>query len=708
MTGDDLHENEAFEREPLLYRAVHWPLAAINTLFEFALRYWFGRPWILLVSAIPAVLAALIAMGTGVWLGFQSEAGASARITRQLQAAMTAKDYARQRICLKNLMQRSPKSPEYRFQYALLLREEGKDQAGQILLEELASEDGGFRPAHRMLADEAMTRYGKATAPAEKQSLRQAAIRHLVALGQDRGPQLDYRLGMLYAEDGQLALGELQLKQSAEAGFGAAQMMLSRLQLLHGDLKAASKLREDARKSLESYISNHPEDMEARIAWARCLLDGSEWDRFTQVVSELNAQETDADYRDRLGRLALAASQMQPLTSTATVQRAIAYTRVAFPLLLDRRPAALHLMELSSQGLTIPPEAMNEVRQWLDQAITQQDGDASLWGLRGTFAELAHDPAAAKDAFERAAQLDPNFLAELAAFHRRQKNSQQLADVDNRLMKHFETRLADKPDDPSARAALAECYADQGRWDMAKKILAGTDKSPQLRMAVAALSVREFDARLAANSSATPPTNEKETPAFPPYELLRTALENVPDYAPAIARLESELDREAAGGDVLERFLLEMLANSEHPATFHRLLGLRATELKDWPSATKYFEQAVRMVPNDAFMRNNLAYSLLQAGATEEQLRRADVLATEALQLAPEHPEILATRGEIRVRLKQYDKAVADLEKTVAVLPGRAHLYELLGKCYDGLGMTPLANVYREKAHKAQPQDPRD
>jgi Flp pilus assembly protein TadD len=198
-------------------------------------------------------------------------------------------------------------------------------------------------------------------------------------------------------------------------------------------------------------------------------------------------------------------------------------------------------------------------------------------------------------------------------------------------------------------------------------------------------------------------------PPAPPYELLRTSLQNVPDYGPALARLESQLEREtSAGVETLHRVLLEMLADGEQPGAIHRLLGLRASQQKDWPTAVQHFEQAVRLLPTDAFLHNNLAYSLLQAQPTSEQLRRAEVMATQALQMAPDHPEILATRGEIRVRLRQYDKAVADLEKAVAVPPPQAHLYELQAECYDKLGMLPLADVCRRKAQQARSQEQRD
>ncbi len=44
------------------------------------------------------------------------------------------------------------------------------------------------------------------------------------------------------------------------------------------------------------------------------------------------------------------------------------------------------------------------------------------------------------------------------------------------------------------------------------------------------------------------------------------------------------------------------------------------------------------------------------------------------------------------------------LDKTMPVLPRRAHLQFLLAECYDELGMKALANVCREKARQAESQ----
>ena len=92
-------------------------------------------------------------------------------------------------------------------------------------------------------------------------------------------------------------------------------------------------------------------------------------------------------------------------------------------------------------------------------------------------------------------------------------------------------------------------------------------------------------------------------------------------------------------------------------------------------------------------MRNNLAYPLFRTEPSNVQLRRAAILATEAL----EHPEILATRGAIRVGLNDYEASTTDLQKALESRPSRRELHALLAECYDALGMKSLAATHREK-----------
>jgi Flp pilus assembly protein TadD len=169
----------------------------------------------------------------------------------------------------------------------------------------------------------------------------------------------------------------------------------------------------------------------------------------------------------------------------------------------------------------------------------------------------------------------------------------------------------------------------------------------------------------------------------------------VPDFPPAVERLRDELFREStSGGKQLQQFLITMLADGEQPLAIHRLLGLDAAANGQWPEAIRHFEQVDLLCPNDPFTLNNLAYALLRRRTSGESLARANELVCRALESAAGHPELLATRGEIRARMGDDVGAVADLGSALEGLPGkRPELHDTLALCYRRLGME---KIYRE------------
>ncbi len=704
------------ERISVFHRVIHVPLVVLHAMRDFVRAYLFSRPWMLLPVSLPAFLAAVLAIGAATWIAAVPDRQVVARIERGLREAIVAEDLASRRVCLMALMQQNPKSAYYRFQYALLLSDEGDKQSSQALLGRLASSgDTGYSPAICLLAEQLLTRYGEATRASEKAELRGEAIRYLEAAGDDRGPLLDYRLGMLYAEDGRLALAELQLRRAADADYVVAQMVLSHMMLGGGQEAEAAEYREQARESLEVYIAKHPNDLEARIAWAQSLVDGGQWEELTRVLSGLQHLEVDASVQNRLGSLYLAASKAQSLTSPSAARRAVDYAQHSFSLLQDQKLGAWRLIELAGYHQAIPVKTVHEVRDWLRQACEEQPDDTALWLLRAQLAELIKDLPDAERSLVRAVRTDPRAGRELTSFYRRQGNAEKLAVVGPQAVEYFESCLAENPRGPLTRILLANVYADLQRWEQARELVSAADGVPDMRSALAEICIREFDATI--SSVPRPSADGRETSEsvaseqelleqlLPLHDLLETALRSVPHYRPAIDRLERELLIEVAEGrDVLRRRLLDMLADGEQPVVIHKLLGVRASQAKEWPTAMQHLEQAYRLQPEDAVLLNNLAYALLSAEVPRIHMRRAESLTNEALQLVPDHPEILATRGAIRVKLKKYKDAAVDLERALEVLEGRAHLHQLLADCYDQLGLEPLAEVHREKAKQADSQ----
>lgn len=82
---------------------------------------------------------------------------------------------------------------------------------------------------------------------------------------------------------------------------------------------------------------------------------------------------------------------------------------------------------------------------------------------------------------------------------------------------------------------------------------------------------------------------------------------------------------------------------------------------------------------------NNLAFCLIRSSGVEAA-EEAFTLVQEGLQQAPDHPALLATRGEILLRQGLVVRARADLERALDLNPGGVDVQTLLREIYEREG----------------------
>ncbi|MBI2477660.1 MAG: hypothetical protein HYV60_03135 [Planctomycetia bacterium] len=213
-------------------------------------------------------------------------------------------------------------------------------------------------------------------------------------------------------------------------------------------------------------------------------------------------------------------------------------------------------------------------------------------------------------------------------------------------------------------------------------------KSEQLHDALARLYITEHDQLNRAK--ATGDTLPRR------MELLRKALAYSPKNIDALSRLAMFAYQPGDEANTSRAILKQALARGEVPAAVHLALGTAAAAAKDWPAAKLHLEQANRLNQNAPVILNNLAW-VLASQAPPESLRALDLVNT-ALQIAPGHPEILATRGQILMRLERWPDSLTDLEAALQKFQDRANLHESLAVVYTKLGDSELAEVHRELA----------
>lgn len=140
-----------------------------------------------------------------------------------------------------------------------------------------------------------------------------------------------------------------------------------------------------------------------------------------------------------------------------------------------------------------------------------------------------------------------------------------------------------------------------------------------------------------------------------------------------IANLELKNYKKAAG--VLKDGL-EFVLDNPNRLDFYSLLGDAYFQMKVYDKSDHYFEEALKINPDNTHVLNNYAYYL---SLRAERLDRAEKLSKRANELRPNERSYLDTYGWILFRQKKYAEAEGYLKKAAAMGPKNPTILEHYG-----------------------------
>ncbi|QCI80062.1 tetratricopeptide repeat protein [Hankyongella ginsenosidimutans] len=124
--------------------------------------------------------------------------------------------------------------------------------------------------------------------------------------------------------------------------------------------------------------------------------------------------------------------------------------------------------------------------------------------------------------------------------------------------------------------------------------------------------------------------------------------------------------------------------------------------LQRWPEAERDLRQALALQPNEPNVLNYLGYSFIDRGANMSEGRN---MIEAALRQRPDDGYIVDSLGWAQYSAKQWDAAVATLERAVAIEPGDPTINEHLGDAYWRVGRL-LEARFRWNAAKSLDAEP--
>lgn len=671
-------------------------VAGLRQLFEVPLRsaisqtlwaWWDSRSLLRLAAGVPllglAITILLSVMG-------KSELAAINRAESRLEIATSAGQSQDQEEALRTLISLQPEFAALKLRLAALFWANGDRDACLEQLRPLTADGAAsYAPACFWLVRNSLS-------PLPLVSLTDNdRVRHLLKVI-DADPDNAEAFSLL--AQSYLSLGEVSLAERAFVN-AADKDPERNLQLLQFYRAIGRKIGDQARfetylQKLQQLDLEKPGDVARTMEIVRLqLLLGRTKEALDNVISARSTIDS-----DELRRLEAEARLIRVRVNTGLaflrMQEVIDDAQMAMQL----APGFMNPLKLSVKMKILEGAEFDlaVVRQVLDYWQRQDGTDDSVRLGQGLALFLAEDYAAAVDRLQNNSQLDTEErLTLISALQRSGQVDQAGAAAEAAV-----AALGPFQDLPRKRQAVLfhAAAGNPERGLVAVEENGETSENQQVRALVSLLQFDQLsgypgDMSLAAVSWKAPATADVEKL----LSLLKDALLRDTTQSAAARRLYRVRRSALVTEQDFDNWLFKVRAELASPERLLLVVGTMALNEEAWQDALYWLDAAVkaaRVAPVTAM--NNLALAIVRAGV-RDRYPEALTLVTKAFQASPENPDLLASRGEVRMALGQWDVAKADLERSLVLQPENNDAIRLLPAVYEALGDQEAATAFRQK-----------
>lgn len=133
-------------------------------------------------------------------------------------------------------------------------------------------------------------------------------------------------------------------------------------------------------------------------------------------------------------------------------------------------------------------------------------------------------------------------------------------------------------------------------------------------------------------------------------------------------------------------WLHDSIIGAPNPGVVHAIIGMQKILEGDYVDGQKHWKIADSQFQYSQFVINNLITIAVRdyPDVAEGKYDLVEI----ALELFPDQPVLYVTRGNFYLEDKEYEKAVADLERAAESLPNLLVVHESLAKAYEAIGET--------------------
>lgn len=188
-------------------------------------------------------------------------------------------------------------------------------------------------------------------------------------------------------------------------------------------------------------------------------------------------------------------------------------------------------------------------------------------------------------------------------------------------------------------------------------------------------------------------------------EHLEPLLEAAPDDRRAYLALGgvyASQQKFAEAAEVYDRAIARIETPVEADWNLYYQRGIAYERIKQWDKAEPNFNQALELYPDHPQVLNYLGYSWVDMNMNLEE---GLALIQKAVELRPSDGHIVDSLGWAYYRLGRYEEAVTELERAVNLLPSDPILNDHLGDAYWQVGRRLEATFQWSHARDLEPED---
>lgn len=152
------------------------------------------------------------------------------------------------------------------------------------------------------------------------------------------------------------------------------------------------------------------------------------------------------------------------------------------------------------------------------------------------------------------------------------------------------------------------------------------------------------------------------------------------------------------GARIYQRLLEELRDASRTPAQLLSMIGTEAAVSHRYEEAREFLAKSVARDESNVVAWNN--YAIVLSEGEQPDLEKALDAVNRALEISPEEFRFRETRGQILVKMKQWEKAIVDLEYALNGMPELKTIHESLAVAYEALGNEELAVLHRNEVEQ--------